>query len=258
MLKVQKHITECQHEVKTNIFNEAFSLINDHAFHHPHDHHATIGVHDHDEYAHPNFTLTEQEILKFFENHDHSHVPHKVVPHAGHLSASSGHSGSTVEVSHDEGPLDEHHGPIGHHHSFDHHHPLDHHEPVYDSHLHHPIANPHPHAWQQPYPIETLYKKTDAVELNKKPEEVQRLMRALTSNRDPYTYFNIKTGEAEKSDRPRRDVHAIDHHHSDLHSSEIHPTTATFKDKRIAGVSVIQVHLLFNFNYNKSLTSISF
>lgn len=59
MFKVQTHIMECQHEVKSNIFNQAFSLIQGHAYHHPDDH-TTIDVHAHDEFAHRNFTLTEQ------------------------------------------------------------------------------------------------------------------------------------------------------------------------------------------------------
>lgn len=75
------------------------------------------------------------------------------------------------------------------------------------------------------------------------------MQRALTAKRNPYTYFNIKTGEAVKTvDRPRRDIHDIHElhgiheihtldAHTDLHASDIHPTTATFKDKRIAGVS---------------------
>lgn len=246
MLKVQKHILECQNEVKTNIFNEAFSLINDHAFHHPDDH-ATIDIHGHDDFAHRNFTLTEQEILKFFEHHDRPSL-HGT---AGKLSAAgSGHLGSSVEVSHEdphsiESHSHEHH-PIEHH-PIDHHHLA--HQPESDSiAAHHPIPNPHAHAWhQQSYPIESLYKKTDAVQLdNKSEDETQRQMRALTAKRNPYTYFNIKTGEAVKNgDRPRRDIHdihAFDHHSSDvhdLHSSDVHPTTATFKDKRIAGVSDI-------------------
>lgn len=257
MLKVQKHILECQNEVKTNIFNEAFSLINDHAFHHPDDH-ATIDIHGHDDdFAHRNFTLTEQEILKFFEHHDRPSLHGS----AGQLSAASGHLGSTVDVvKHEDDPHSESHShehhPIEHHpiehHPIDHHHHLAH-APELDpiDAVHHPIPNPHAHAWQQqPYPIESLYKKTDAVQPNIKPEdEAQRLMRALTAKRNPYTYFNIKTGEAVKNgDRPRRDIHdlhvihAFDPHtdlHSDLHSSDIHPTTATFKDKRIAGVSDI-------------------
>lgn len=59
MHKVSAHIMECQNEVKTNIFNEAFSLIHDHSFHHPNDH-SSAEIHVHDDHAHPNFTLTEQ------------------------------------------------------------------------------------------------------------------------------------------------------------------------------------------------------
>lgn len=74
MFKVQKNIKECEHEVQTNIFHEAFGLINEHAFHHPKGPHS-IHSHDdatHDDFADRNFTLTEQEILKFFEENDHS------------------------------------------------------------------------------------------------------------------------------------------------------------------------------------------
>lgn len=248
MLKVQKHIIECQNEVKTNIFNEAFSLINGHAFHHPDDHASSIHlpVTGHDDFAHRNFTLTEQEILKFFESHEHpSHG-------AGQLSVGSGPLGSSIELSHEHG-LDEHehehsheHEPLLHGHSAHddslHDHPIQDHpvrdhpihdRPTLDPIVHHP--NPHPYAWQQP--IESFYKKTDAAELNDKTEEAQRLMRALTGKRNPYTYFNIKTGEPVKTnaDRPRRSVHELEFH--DLHTAEVHPTTASFKDKRIAGVS---------------------
>lgn len=254
MLKVQKHIIECQNEVKTNIFNEAFSLINDHAFHHPDDH-ATIDVHGHDEFAHRNFTLTEQEILNFFENHEYS----KGV--AGEVSAGSGPLGSSLELAHEKEPIEVSHELHGH-------------QPVHESivhhpHLHpqlhqlHPHPHPHPHpnayvnpyAWQlqQPLPIENFYKKTDDAQLNDNGNSEnngrangQDLLRALTAKRNPYTYFNVKTGEQVKNgDRPRRSIYELEHHaepHSSetLHSSEIpHPTTASFKDKRIAGVSLI-------------------
>lgn len=271
MLKVQKHIIECQNEVKTNIFNEAFSLINDHAFHHPDDHGA-IHLPGHDDFAHRNFTLTEQEILKFFESHEHPHPKHGA---ASQLSLGGGSLGSSVELLHenDHDESDEHDHPPNdypvhdhpihdhssheypiHDHSI-HDHPIHnnpthdhpvhnhaiHNRPSLDQIVHHP--NPHPYAWQQPYPIESFYKKTDAVDLNNKPDEAQRLMRALTANRNPYEYFNAKTGEPVKTggDRPRRSVHELEFHvdphpHPDeIHN--IHPTTASFKDKRIAGVS---------------------
>lgn len=241
MLKVQKHILECQNEVKSNIFHEAFSLIHDTAFHHPDDHsHIEYHGGEHDEFANRNFTLTEKEILRFFESHDHP---------KGHLSASSGHFGSsdvTHENPHDHlhEPLHEHgplHDPLHPHEHSIQHHPI---EP-YDSIVHHPKANNY--GWQQPYP-ENVYKKTDAVQTDTKPEETQRLLRAITAKRNPYTYFDIKTGEALKNqERPRRDVdksdiifsdhHDLHDHHDHHHSTDIHPTTATFKDKRIAGVS---------------------
>lgn len=245
MLKVQKHILECQNEVKSNIFHEAFSLIHDTAYHHPDDHtHIDYHGGEHDEFANRNFTLTEKEILRFFESHDHP---------TGHLSASSGHFGSS-DVSHKK-PHDylheaahEHdqHGTIHdplhpHEHSVEHH-PAEH---TFDPIVHHPQANVY--GWQQPYP-DNAYKKTDAVQLNQKPEDAQRLLRAITPKRNPYTYFDIKTGESiENQERPRRyvqksDIIFSDHHdhldhHDHHHSTDIHPTTATFKDKRIAGVS---------------------
>lgn len=234
MFKVQKHILECQNEVKSNIFHEAFSLIHDTAYHHPDDH-AHIEYKDpdhHDEYSNHNFTLTEQEILRFFENHDHP-------------SATSGHLGSTVEVA-----KDHLHDPL---HATLHPH-LEHTvEPVHEV-VQHPQANLY--GWQQPYP-ENFHKKTDAVQLNKNPDDAQRLLRSITAKRNPYTYFDIKTGEAvQNQERSRRDVQKsdviltdhhdhhehLDHHehhdhHDYHHSTDIHPTTATFKDKRIAGVS---------------------
>lgn len=81
LFKVLKHIHECQHEVKSSIFHEALTLIKEHAFHHPHDSHS-LNVHDllhahdtkhehHEHFADRNFTLTEQEILRFFEENDH-------------------------------------------------------------------------------------------------------------------------------------------------------------------------------------------
>lgn len=124
--------------------------------------------------------------------------------------------------------------------------------------MHHP--NVHFNGWQQQLHSD-LYKKTDAVQLNNNnaAEEAQRLMRSFNQKqRNPYAYFNIKTGEPVKNtanERPRRDtrkdsvdhrsdlhldIHHSDIPHADIHSdghSDIHPTTATFKDKRIAGVS---------------------
>lgn len=82
LFKVLKHIHECQHEVKSSIFHEAITLIKEHAFHHPHESHS-LNVHDllhahadkkddqHDQFDNHNFTLTEQEILRFFEENDH-------------------------------------------------------------------------------------------------------------------------------------------------------------------------------------------
>lgn len=268
MLKVQKHIIECQHEVKTNIFNEAFSLINDHAFHHPDDH-TSIHLPGHDDFAHRNFTLTEQEILKFFESHEHpsheshdTHETHGSHGAAGQLSFGSGPLASSIELvkEHDS---DEHkhsihdhpinYNPIQDHSIHDH---SIHDHPIHDHTVHespNPIVhhpNPHPYAWQHPHQVESFYKKTDAVELNNKPDEVQYLARAQTVKRNPYTYFNPKTGEPVKTDaeRPRRSVHEYDFH-ADPHASEIpHPTTASFKDKRIAGVSVPTKFHFFSFS----------
>ncbi|XP_031640646.1 histidine-rich glycoprotein [Contarinia nasturtii] len=238
--KVQKHIIECQHEVKTNIFNEAFSLINDHAFHHPDDH-ATIDVHGHDEFAHRNFTLTEQEILHFFENHEY---PKGV---AGEISAGSGPLGSSLEVSHEK-------QPVSHEESHEQHNqpaldPIVHqpvHDPIHQYPQHHPHLqphpnqyhrNPHPYGWQRPLPIENFYKKTEDAQFNpNRPEQAQHFLRALTPKRNPYAYFNVNDGEQVKiNDRPRRSIHELELH-SESHSGEIpHPTTASFKDKRIAG-----------------------
>ncbi|XP_055319670.1 uncharacterized protein LOC129577146 [Sitodiplosis mosellana] len=248
LLKVQKHIIECQHEVKSNIFNEAFSLINDHAFHHPDDH-TSIHLSGHDDFAHRNFTLTEQEILTFFENHGHpSHGTHGTHGAAGQMTFGSGPLGSSIDLSH-EHDSDEHEQPI--HTDSDqpihdnpiHDHPI-HDLPAHDPIVHHP--NPHPYGWQHPYPIESFYKKTDAVQLNNNPEEVQRLTRTPTA-KNPYTYFNPKTGEPVKigADRPRRSVHELEIH-AETHTDEIHPTTASFKDKRIAGCLM---HCLYEKNH---------
>lgn len=231
MIKVQKHITECQNEVKSNIFHEAFSLIHDTAYHHPDDH-ATIEYHKddvHDEYKHPNFTLTEQEILKFFETH------HPSSEHTEHVG--SGHLNSGVSYEHvQHEPQHEHELP---------------HEQTFEHHPSQPeiVHNPHAqlYGWQQqqqqPY-HDNVYKKTDAVQLNK-PEQSQRMLRAMAGKRNPYTYFDIKTGDVLKKgeqQQRRSDLHVVDihddhhiddHHH---HHTDIHPTTATFKDKRIAGV----------------------
>lgn len=210
MLKVQKHINECKDEVKTNIFNEAFSLIHEHSFKHPHELHDlhTIDLHDdvHGLDLH-NLTLTEQEILKFFEDHDH------VGDHLGLIdeslpSAIPSLAPLTIE----------------------------------------PTFLP---PWQQPFPNH-LYKKTDSIQLNGKSssDDMQRSASAQKSSvRNPYQYFNIKTGEANKRiDRQRRDLHLFkhllkDHHHSDDTSHHedtidtIHSTAIDHKDKRIAGVS---------------------
>lgn len=237
LLKVQKHIIECQHEVKTNIFNQAFSLISEHVYHHPNDH-VSINVHDHDDYLHPNFTLTEKEVLQFFEKHDHS--KHGATSQAGHLShgatsqlsLGSGPLASLVDVSHEVEPIV----------SYE-----QHEQSSFEPDVYHSYPNPHPHAWQ--HSIEDIYDKTDAVQLNNKPQEAQHSTGRLFAKQNPYAYFNPKTGEAVRTgDRLRRSIHDLkydsDHSdHSDSHydwySDEIHPTTVTFKDKRIAGVSSI-------------------
>lgn len=155
-----------------------------------------------------------------------------------------------------------HDHPIDHLHSIDHLHPIDHSIesklPLYP-----PLHQPNLHGWQQSLHPD-LYKKTDAVQFNNKAEDAQRLPRVTGDNqRNPYTYFNIQTGEPVNNERPRRDLHLelhaeshpdshshsqSDSHshsshsdsHSDTHSHthhDIHPTTASYKDKRIAGVS---------------------
>lgn len=152
-------------------------------------------------------------------------------------------------------------GPHDHLHDHPHDHPLDHlHKHAHEHpHEHHPIQNPHalepiahhPHAvshgWQQQQsPYLDIHEKTDAVQVDNKAEDAQRSMGTVPGTRNPYTYFDIATGEAVKGqEHPRRSVHISDihsdHHHDDIHPDhhhdDIHPTTATFKDKRIAGVS---------------------
>lgn len=229
LYKVEKHITECQNEVKSNIFHEAFSLIHDTAFHHPHEH-ATIEYKDHkdehDDFAHHNFTLTEKDILKFFENHDHHH-------HHDH-------------IVHDD--LHTHPHPHPHHYSIDEHasDELEHSQPyhTHTEHSHHPIVH-----WPQPHSA-NIHKKTDidAVQQQRTGRLIdneQRLLNTITAKHNPYTYFDIKSGTTaenqeqlplRRSDVHARDIHSdVNHHHSD-----IHPTTASFKDKRIAGVSIDQ------------------
>lgn len=238
MLKVQKHIKECQIEVKTNIFNEAFSLIHEHAFKHPHDPHDlhSLELHDgvHDDSLHRNLTLTEHEILKFFEENDHFGGHHldaadSFVPDHPHIDESLPSISPSISPNHD---------------------PALHYLPP----------------WHRPYP-EHLYKKTDSIRLNmKSPEDSQSSTTgqyATTTNRNPYQYFNINTGEAtRKFDRQRRDLHLFkhlhkDHHHSDHHTDShehddghhapetIHPTAIDYKDKRIAGVSFTLQCFLF-------------
>lgn len=167
-----------------------------------------------------------------------------------------------------------HDHPIDHLHSIDHLHPIDHSIesklPLYP-----PLHQPNLHGWQQSLHPD-LYKKTDAVQFSNKAEEAQRLLRVTSDNqRNPYTYFNIQTGEPVNNERPRRDTKTViapgrrsdlhlelhsdihpdshSHSHSDSHSHsshsdshshshsdthhDIHPTTASYKDKRIAGVS---------------------
>lgn len=275
MYKVQKHIAECQNEVKSNIFHEAFSLIHHTAFHHPHDHHATIEYKDeHDDFAHRNFTLTEQEILKFFENHDHSlKTVDAVHPHDVGIEDLHLHDANPHIHSHEHHAIDDdlHAHPHSHpHHSIDiGSHAIDehshlHHHPTLNEHLHQPhvpqsiVHYPHPNfnEWQQqqhPSHLANIFKKTDATQQNDKPDGGdQRLLKAITTKRNPYTYFDINTGEtapnqeqlrSRRSDIHEADIHAeIDHHHHHAdadhhHHTDIHPTTASFKDKRIAGVS---------------------
>lgn len=263
MWKVEKHIAECQNEVKSNIFHEAFSLIHDTAFHHPHEH-ATIKYKDeHDDFAHHNFTLTEQEILKFFENNGHNikahgghhldiaHTDFPVNPHP-HLNSHSHHH------SIDEQLHDHDHPPIESFDEFEHSH-LRHQHHTLTEHAQHQPHAPHasnaPHTpksivhypqanfydWQEPY-SENIHKKTDAIQqTGKSDEQEQRSSNTMPANRNPYTYFDIKTGTTAKNQEQqvsrRSDVHATDVHSDSNHHSDIHPTTASFKDKRIAGVS---------------------
>lgn len=260
MYKVEKHILECQNEVKSNIFHEAFSLIHHTAFHHPHDHATNIEYKDeHDDFAHRNFSLTEQDILKFFENHDHN-----LKPIDGHSEYEDLHTHpSAYEHAHEHEHEHEHahalHHSIdenAHAHSHSHHHTVDdnpltidehsHHHHTLNEHLHQPHAPqsivhyPKLHDWQQSH-LANIHKKTDAVQQTGKPDGEQRLLKTITTKQNPYTYFDIKTGTTlenqEQLGSRRSDVlvHAADVHH---HHSDIHPTTASFKDKRIAGVSI--------------------
>lgn len=236
MYKVQKHIMECQNEVKSNIFHEAFSLIHDTAFHHPHDH-ATIEYKDENDFPHRNFTLTEQEILKFFQNHDHSGLAYEDL----HTHAHAQHH----TVDEDLHTHSQHHSIDDHPHVIDEHshHTLNEH--LHQSHtpqsiVHYPHANIHD--WQQhPAYLGNVHKKTDAAQATDKLNEEQPSPETFTGNaakRSPYAYFDIKTGTATTNQeqlRTRRsdsDIYSDENHHSD-----IHPTTASFKDKRIAGVS---------------------
>lgn len=265
MYKVQKHIMECQNEVKSNIFHEAFSLIHHTAFHHPHDHSNVEYKDEHDDFAHRNFTLTEQEILKFFEHHGHG-----VKTHGGHSDVAYEDLHTHDEHEHAPHVIDDHsinhslddnlHATLPHHHAIDdsthhqidehphHHYPhtLDEHQPhAPQSIVHYPHANFRD--WQQPH-LANAYKKTDAVQQTDKPDGEQRLLKTITAQRNPYTYFDVQTGttaDNQEQLRSRRsDLHAIDihsdlDHHSDIHHADIHPTTASFKDKRIAGVSML-------------------
>lgn len=292
MYKVQKHIMECQNEVKSNIFHEAFSLIHHTAFHHPHDH-ATVEYKDeHDDFAHRNFTLTEQEILKFFE-HNHGH---NVKTHDGHsdvvyddLHAHDEHVHAHPLHVIDDHLVDEnlhahpHAQPHPHPHPHALHHVIEDNPHTIDEHPHPHHQYPHtlnehqppqsivhyPHAnfrdWQQQH-LANSYKKTDAVQQTDKPDGEQRLLKTITAKRNPYTYFDVQTGtiaETQEQLRSRRidlhatDIHSDHHsdhhsdiHHADLHHTDIHPTTASFKDKRIAGVSMPIFslrHFLLNF-----------
>lgn len=203
MLKVQKHINECKHEVKANIFNEAFSLIHEHSFKHPHELHDlhTIDLHDdvHGLDLH-NLTLIEQDILKFFEDHDHF---------GGHLSPIDEPLPSAIPSLA--------HLPI---------------EPTFLPPWQQPFPN---HLYKKTDAIQLNGKSSS--------NDVQRSASAQKpSVKNPYQYFNIETGEeTKKIDRQRRDLHLLKHlHHSDDSSHQedsIHPTAIDYKDKRIAGVS---------------------
>lgn len=222
MYKVQKHIKECQNEVKSNIFNEAFALIHDHAYKHPHDPHDIHLLddlhHEHDEFDHRNFTLTEKEILKFFEEHDHV---------GGHPGV-----GDVISYDHDIGE----HEILPAHHDLPLHHPWHHLHKKTDA----PRSNVKPN------------EEFQSAFFNPSPSP---------SNRNPYQYFNVNPDEANKKmDSERRDFHLFKHllhkdydkyhdkyhhhdhdHHDDYHSHHdphdtIHPTAIDDKDKRIAGV----------------------
>lgn len=235
MYKVQKHIMECQNEVKSNIFHEAFSLIHDTAFHHPHDDAHIEYKDEHDE--HRNFTLTEEEILHFFnEHHDH------------HVKGIDDHTLTTHDDllhTHDE-LLHAH----GQHHSIDNHpHVIDEHSPHHhtlNEHLQHPhsfqtIAQHYPHAnlhgLHRPH-LANIHKKTDAAaqETDQLNAE-QRVLDTITAKRSPYIYFDMNSDAAATNQQQQRRSDAYFHLDAGHHQHDIHPTTASFKDKRIAGVS---------------------
>lgn len=272
IFKVQKHIKECQHEVKTNVFNEAFSLIHEKLPHNIHDDAHWHELHDDPatgDFAHHNFTLTEHEILKFFEDHVHdylglhSHVTPTTHLHSTHLHPAHVHS-AHVHSAH----LHPTHAP--------HIHPVAHTSSLKGSHLEsgveylHPeslastklhiiestphfkplqpiqplhVSKPHVYTWNPL--LERLHKKTDALQ-GKRPVSSAGFplpsagtpVITLTPKRNPYAYFDVNTGEPiRRIGRRRRDA------------SDYHPTTATFKDRRIAGVSLSVVFESFHHRF---------
>lgn len=209
MLKVQKHINECKHEVKTNIFNEAFSLIHDHSFKHPHELHDlhTIDLHDDVHGLDPhNLTLTEQEILKFFEDHDHFDSDSSPIDEP--LPSAIPSLGSLAV------------------------------EPTYAPPWHQAFPN---HLYKKNDPIQLNGESSS--------DDMQRSASVRKpSDLNPYQYFNIDTGETTRRiDRQRRDFHLFKHLHNDddpNHEDSIHPSAVDHEDKRIAGVSGVSNLLL--------------
>lgn len=243
MFKVQKHIKECQHEVKTNIFNEAFSLITEYSFKLPHEH--IHNVHElHDSFppgdVHTrNLTLTEHEILKFFEEHDlHDHHQHISFPNllapTTHLTPTTslggvGHLEPSIDLVHTEPILTTKFNYI---------------DPTPQFTTLHNVPKPHVHPWN-PF-LDRLYKNTDSLHLRRPTIITPAASSAApvlipSPKRNPYAYFNIHTGEPiKRASRQRRDV-----------LEYLHPTTATFKDRRIAGVR-------FSFHLDKYYFCFSF
>lgn len=132
-----------------------------------------------------------------------------------------------------------------------------------------PVPNtgpPHPSAYHEPdhsfyddhfLHADGAYKKTDAVSIDRgarakliEPlpiDDIKPVTPDATTSpkKTGYTYFNVRTAKALEPEMDTKTEQPQQQRRSDVW---LHPTTATFKDKRIAGVSNLLLFFAVSFD----------